>query len=87
VHPVSNSKKSTNYLFNSEANYGRPKKVFSSLIGEGLEPIVLPWKCHSGHIMELCDECNNCTKFQLYTEEVARDIKFVVILHHFLATK
>ena len=87
MHPVSNSKKSTNYLFNSEANYGRPKKVFSSLIGEGLEPIVLPWKCHSGHIMELCDEYNNCTKFQLYTEEVARDIKFVVILHHFLATK
>ena len=63
------------------------KREFSSLIGEGLEPIVLPWKCHSGHMMELCDECNNCTKFQLYTEEVARDIKFVVLLHHFLATK
>ena len=35
---------------------------------EGLEPIVLPWKCHSGHIMELCDNCNNCTKFQFYAE-------------------
>ena len=36
------------------------KLWFSSLNGEGLEPIVLPWKCHRGHIMELCDECNNC---------------------------
>ena len=45
---------------------------------------MLPWKCHSGHIMELCDECNNCTKFKLYTEKVVRDIKFFVILHHFV---
>ena len=34
------------------------KLYFSSLNGEGLEHIVLPWKCHSGHIMELCHECN-----------------------------
>ena len=40
---------------------------------EGLEPIVLPWKCHNGHIMELCDNCNNCTKFQFYAENVFRD--------------
>ena len=58
---------------------------FSSLNGEGLEPIVLPWKYQSGHIMELCDECNYCTKFQFYTEKVARDIVFV-ILHHFVST-
>ena len=62
------------------------KLSFSSLNGEGLEPIVLSWKCHSGHIMELCDECNNCTKFQLYKEKVVRDINFFVILHHFVAT-
>ena len=29
---------------------------------------------HSGHIMELCDECNNC-----------RDIPLFVILHHFVS--
>ena len=40
------------------------KLWFSPLNGEGLEPIVLPWKCHSGHMMELCDECNNCNEFQ-----------------------
>ena len=45
------------------------KLWFSPLTGEGLEPIVLPWKCHSGHIMELCDECNYCTEFQFYTEK------------------
>ena len=37
------------------------------LDGEGLEPIVLPWKCPEGHAMELCDEYNNCTKFQFST--------------------
>ena len=37
---------------------------------------MLPWKCHSGHIMELSDECNNCTKFQRYTEKAFRDIPF-----------
>ena len=58
---------------------------FSPLNGEGLEPCVLPWKCHSGHIMELCDECNN--KFQPYTEKVVRYIQFFVILHHPVATK
>ena len=29
---------------------------------------MLPWKCHSGRIIELCDECNNLTKFQFCTE-------------------
>ena len=42
---------------------------------------MLPWKCRSGHIIELCDECNHCTKFQFYTENV-RDIHFFVILHN-----
>ena len=46
--------------------------------------IVLPWKCHSGHIMALCDKRNNCTKFQFYTKKVFRDIPFFVILHHFV---
>ena len=48
---------------------------------------MLPWKCHSGHIMELCDDGNNVTKFQLYTEKVVRDNKLFVILHHFVSTK
>ena len=56
------------------------------LSGEGLEPIVLPWKYHSAHIMELCDECNNCTKFQFYTEKVLGDTQFFVILHLFVST-
>ena len=47
------------------------------LNGEGLEPIVLPWKCHSGNIMKLCGDCNNCTKFQFYTKKVFRDIPFL----------
>ena len=29
---------------------------------------MLPWKCHSGYVMKLCDECYNCTKFQFSTE-------------------
>ena len=37
--------------------------------------------------MELCDECNNCTQFQLYTEKVVRGTKFFVILHHFVSIK
>ena len=61
------------------------KLLFSPLNGEGLEPIVLPWKYHSGHIMELCDECNNCSEFQFYTGKVVRDIQFFVILHHFVS--
>ena len=51
------------------------KLRFYSLSGEGLEHIFLAWKCHSGH-MELCEECNNCTKFQSYIEKVLTDIKF-----------
>ena len=39
-----------------------------------MEPIVLPWKCHSRNIMKLCADCNNCTKFQFYTEKVFGDI-------------
>ena len=38
------------------------KLWFYLLNKEGLQPIVLPWKCHNRHIMELCDNCNNCTK-------------------------
>ena len=37
---------------------------------------MLPWKCHSGHFMELCGEHNNCTNFQFYTEKVFRDVPF-----------
>ena len=52
------------------------KLWFSPLNGERLEPIVLPWKCHIGHIMEHFNECNNCTKFQFYTGKVGEDIHF-----------
>ena len=45
------------------------KLWFYLLNGEGLKPIVLPWKCHGGHIMELCDKCNNCTKFQFMIQK------------------
>ena len=38
---------------------------------------VANWKCHSGHMIELSDECNNCTKFQFYKEKVFRDIHFL----------
>ena len=34
--------------------------------------------------MELCDECNNWSKFQFYTEKVMRDIQFFVIFDHFV---
>ena len=54
--------------------------------GESLKPIAFPWKCHWKHIMEHCDEYNNCSKFQFYAEKVGRDIQFFVILHHFKAT-
>ena len=57
------------------------KLRFFPLNGEGLEPIVLPWKYHSGH-MEFCDECNNRTEFQFYAEKVVSDIQFFVISHH-----
>ena len=46
---------------------------------------MLPWKCHSGNIMEVCDECNNCTKFQFYTENAFRDIPIFVIAHHLVS--
>ena len=30
---------------------------------EDLKPIMLPWKCHIGLIMELCDECKIVLSF------------------------
>jgi len=58
-------------------------------------PFLLPWKCYSGHIMELCDECNNCTKFQFHAVKVLEDalhfLWFYIILrpdwHHKSSTK
>ena len=47
---------------------------------------MLPWKCHSGNIMKLCADYNNCTKFQFYTENVFRDNPFFVMLHYFVST-
>ena len=41
----------------------RGKFWFYPLNGEGLEPMLLPWKCYSGHSMERCDESNNCKTF------------------------
>ena len=61
------------------------KLGFSTLNGEGLEPILLPWKCHKGHFMELCEECNHCAEFQFFIEKVVRDIQFFVISHHFVS--
>ena len=46
---------------------------------------MLPWKCHNEHIMELCEEHNNCTEFQFYTEKVERDNQFFVILNDFVS--
>ena len=51
----------------------RRKLCFYHLDGAGLEPIVLPWKCHNGHIMELY-EYNNCTKFLMKLLEVLKSI-------------
>ena len=62
------------------------KLLFYLLNREGLEPIVLPWKCHSRNIMKLCADCNNCTKFQFYTEKVFGDIPSFVMLHYFVFT-
>ena len=61
------------------------KPWFSLLNGEGLEPIVLPWKFHSGHIMELCDECNNCT-FSYIQKKSWESFNFFLILVHFVPT-
>ena len=58
---------------------------FCLLNGQDLKSIVLPQKFHSGRIMELSDECNNCTKFQFYTENILSYIPFFVILHHFVS--
>ena len=68
-----------------------------TLIGKGNSDFTLwmerawsPLCCYGnvtvGHIMELCNEYKNCTKFQFYTENVFRDIQFFVILHHFVST-
>ena len=65
-HPLNEQQEQITLLFGG-------KLLFSSLNGEGLELIVLPWKCHSRHIMEPCEESNSCTKFQFYTEKVVRD--------------
>ena len=82
-HPLNEQQKQIT-LHNT--SWRKETLIFSPLNGEGVEPIVLAWKCHSGHILELCDECNNCTKFQFYTEKVVRDIQFFVITHHFVST-
>ena len=49
------------HLVKEQEQIERGKRLFYPLNGEGLLPIVLPWKCHSGHIVEVCDECNNRT--------------------------
>ena len=57
------------------------------LNGQGLKSIVLPWKCHSGRIMELCDDCNNCAQFQFFEEKSSvNDMAFFVILSHFVSS-
>ena len=52
--------------------------------GPGVHYVVMEtsqWIYHG-----ILDECNNCTKFQFYTENVLRDIQFFAILHHFVST-
>ena len=56
-----------------------PTLRFYTFNGEGLEPIVFSGKCNNGHVMELCDECNNCTQLQFYKENVFRDIPLLLV--------
>ena len=65
-----------NVNIRSHPLYEQQDHVIFPLNGEGLEPIRLSRKCHSGHVMELCDECSNCKSFQFHTEKVFRDIPF-----------
>ena len=45
---------------------------------------MLPWKCHSGNFIKLCGDCNNCTKFQFYTEKIFGDTPSFVMLQNFV---
>ena len=67
-----------------------------ALLGKGNSDFILwmvrawsPLCCHGNvmvdHIMKLCDEYNNSTKFQFYTEKGLRDIPFFVISLHFVS--
>ena len=67
-----------------------------ALLGKGNSDFILwmvrawsPLCCHGNvivdRIMKLCDEYNNSTKVQFYTEEGLRDIPFFVISLHFVS--
>ena len=67
-----------------------------ALLGKGNSDFILwmvrawsPLCCHGNvkmdHIMKLCDEYNNSTKFQFHTEKGLRDIPFFVISLHFVS--
>ena len=49
------------YLIVSAIEIFAPIRTFFIII-----IIIIIIKGQSGHIMELCDECNNCTMFQFY---------------------
>ena len=66
------------------------------LLGKGNSDFILwmvkawsPLCCYGNvivdHIMKLCDEYNNSTKFQFYTEKGLRDIPFFMISLHFVS--
>ena len=76
----------------SQALNEDPEQI--ALIGEGNSEFILwmerawnPLCCGNVTVddMELCDEYNNCKKFQFYAEKVFRDIPFFVILHNFVS--
>ena len=57
--------------------------------GEGLEPIVLPWKCHSGNITKLCGDFKTIQSFssvQKRSSEIFHFLQFYITLcpHCFL---
>jgi len=55
--------------------------------GPGTHCVATNWlKCYNGHIMELCDNCNNRTKFQFHAEKVFRNNPFFVTLNNFMST-
>ena len=71
-HPLNEHQKHTTLL------EGRELWLYH-LDGEGLKPILLPWKYHKGRSMGLWAEYKNFTKFQFYTENVFKVIPFFVI--------
>ena len=69
-HPLNEHQKHTTLL------EGRELWLYH-LDGEGLKPILLPWKYHKGRSMGFWAKYKNFTKFQFYTENVFKVIPFL----------